>query len=111
MSTQVTLKPQEVRYEMFVFDKTQIIDLGNPAEIEFLNNSIENNVIINNVLLLTTKEESMATKPTFNADWRQKFTLYPNEINKTQYNIRFERIKDRKGEPKLTVICKYYVYN
>ena len=111
----IIIQPNEIRFEVFTFDKTQVIDLGNPAEVEFINNSYAYNVAINNNLILTNKLEYQDGSTLYPYNWQHKFSAYPNEINKTQFQIRFDVTKKAPPGEKpmrmLTVICKYYVYN
>ena len=110
---EVNIKPQKIRYEFFHITTNQVLDLGNPAEIDFLNYSIDYTVGINGAMLLTTKQR-FDTDPNANPyDWRHKFSAYPNEINSTQYNVLFTEVElaSPKKRPFLLVICKYYVYN
>jgi len=97
-------KKIKTRTEFYFFNRNQTIVLEEPAEVIFINcSALPDRVIINNNLTLDT---TLATNSGV-AQFPSSFTIKhnPNEIDVTNYTIRFVSTTD----PRLIVICKYYV--
>ena len=94
----------KTRTEFYFFNRNQTIVLDEPAEVTFINvGALPDRVVINNNLVLdTTLSTNGGT-----AQFPNTFTIKhnPNEVDITNYTIRFVATVD----PRLFVICKYYV--
>jgi len=97
-------KKIKTKTEFYFFNRNQTLVLSEPAEIIFINcGALPDRVIINNNLILDTTLSTNGGGAQFPSTFTIKHN--PNEIDVTDYTIRFVATTD----PRLFVICKYYV--
>lgn len=94
----------KTRTEFYFFNRNQTIVLEEPAEVTFINvGASGDRIVINNNLILDSHQTATSTGSQFPSTFTIKHN--PNEVDVTNYTIRFITTID----PRLYVICKYYV--
>jgi hypothetical protein len=97
-------KKIKTRTEFYFFNRNQTIVLDEPAEIIFINvGAVGDRIVINNNLTLDSHQTATSVGSQFPSTYTIRHN--PNEIDVTNYTIRFTTLID----PRLFVICKYYV--
>lgn len=94
----------KTRTEFYFFNRNQTIVLEEPAEVIFINvGSAGDRIVINNNFTMDSTQSTNAGTAQFPNIYTIKRN--PNEVDVTNYTIKFITTID----PRLYVICKYYV--
>jgi hypothetical protein len=92
------------RTEFFTFDTAQTLVIDDAGEITFINNGgLNSNVIINNVLTLSSILTASSIPVSFPSSFNVK--MNSGEVDLTNYTIRFTGVTARS----LLVIVKTYL--